>query len=295
LRATRGDEGDEGFLITRAGLQTGLGYRNRTIYLLRPYGVTAATTLPNICRSLHARTGAKIIIKKVGTGLSKTPKSRSDFKSDKSLDDRTLLEDDYHPELRINLDRLFPGPDTINPTAKNLNKKYRKFANSSSTSFTLDELHNNRIALEDVKLFLSKHQSKGRAYSLIAEAVCRADPQGCFISSVYRDLNTIRGVYIAERLNSSTAGLYCALTLNPSNGMTEWMDVSFFQKLKAKGITEILLGGCETDGVYNYCKKLLAGPPSYRTESLVFNPRLAKPMRQSARWSRAPSAMPAAL
>jgi hypothetical protein len=270
LRATRDDQGEKGFLINRDGFQVGLGYRNKTIYLVRPSGTTAVKNIREICRYLQERSESEIILKKVDEDLAQALECEDFFDSSKYIREQTLLEDEFRPELYVDLNELFPTIDTINPKARNLSRKVTRFLKASSICPEVHELHDDLMTVERIHRFLSKHQTKAKAYRLVVEAVCRANSRGPYISTVYQDSKSIEGVYVAERLSARTAGLYCAVTSKSAVGMTEWMDVSFFRKLHAMGITKLLLGGCETDGVRAYCNKLLAQSASYVTQTLVF-------------------------
>lgn len=267
LRATRSDYGLRGFTVCRDDFQAGLGFRHNVIYLIHPIGPAAAVRLNEICKFFTANIDAKIVIKKVNSDLATSLKSTNAFASACRQDSKINLEDEYHRELFIDLDVLFVSRGVLNPKAAKLRQKIRRFKANSCLDFFVDEL---RDATTLGRAFRFLDRPKSEAYTNIIDAVLSADLRPPYIASVYQNFNSVHGIYVAEQLSDDAVGLYCAVTSKSSPGMTEWMDVTFFQKLHELGIKKILLGGCENDGVMAYCKKLLVNFTSYSNEALIF-------------------------
>ena len=87
---------------------------------------------------------------------------------------------------------------------------------------------------------------------------------------VYYKEKEIHGIDIVEFLDSNTVGLYCAVTSKAFPGITEWIDYDFFTRVLDLGVKTVYLGGSETQGVYQYIKKLSPSAPPYKMYSLEY-------------------------
>lgn len=270
LRATRNDRGDEGYLISRDNFTAGLGYRNGTVFLVRPQGHDIAGNIRGICHYLQWHDYDQIVIKKIDKALGEALMELGEFDACSTLNKPALLEDEAFPEFAVDLTKLFPKIYDVSPRARNLRRKLKKFEAGSSRPFCIGNSGSEALGIAEVIRFLGQDQEKRKAYSLMVKAALLGKQREDYITRLFHDSHyNVEGVYIGERLNAFTAGLYCAVTSRSGDGITEWMDACFFRQLYSIGIKQVLLGGCETAGVVAYCKKLLVEETSYCMIPLV--------------------------
>jgi hypothetical protein len=273
LRATRDDFGQFGHVLARSSGYYGIGFRKNILYLLPPRSSAAVGGLVSdieyICSTVEQISGKSIILKQVDSSLALALLNSGHFKTAEDWTDRKLLEDEAYPEKLIDLDRLFAGSGDINSSAHNFRRKVIRFTRSCEglVDAPIDK------TISKIADWAGPIGDKLMSYRLMIQAVSRANPfsERTYFSRIYQNIRgPIDGIYIAQRLHGRTAGLYCAITSKSWNGLTEWMDASFFRDLWEVGIRKLLLGGSETEGVVRYIRKLPTERPSITSQPLVY-------------------------
>jgi hypothetical protein len=275
LRAARLEDGEIGYKLFVPGCLAGVGYRNRALYVVNPVGETSVEETIEFCRTAGASFSGPIIVKKANANLAAGLLDSRIFSVLNSRTHRLLAEDDVHQEMMVVMDRLFDEHGELRRTVSKLRQKYRQFARESG-AMTMTRLQD-RISDSAVNALwssVSPDKSKLDAYKLMVQEVARDTqrPSRYLSRAFWDDDGDLRGVYIAAMIGRKTAGLYCSVTSKDARGLTEWMDVSFFGHLCWEGVEQLLLGGSETEGVFDYIQKLQVVPTDYAPHTLLFEP-----------------------
>ncbi len=258
LRATRNDLGGLGYKFVSADTVMGIGYRNNTLYLVRPVGPGCFDTIVDLCYYLRQRVTCAIILKKIDRHLYERLAATGLCRGQSS--DEELYEEEAYPENVLPLERLYSsGVDT---RSLPLLKKVKRFAKGTVQLVAQKQA----VAIEHHPGFhylFDPSPQKYKSYLQIIREVdgCRSDR---YTVSLYLDeRGAMHGLYISELLGAESMGLYCAVSSKGGPGITEWMDYDFFQQLFHAGIRYLYLGGSETRGVDAYIQKLLPTAPPY--------------------------------
>jgi hypothetical protein len=274
LRATRDDFGNLGKLSKRGNTTFGLGYRNGAVYLVRPDGSDAVEQVRSLAFFIKRQLNIPVVLKKVGLPMADELKGVG-FRSQPSFSSSALLEDEMFPEQMIELDGLLLECGQINPQARNFRKKFRTFAKRRAPLLARSVVGLGQISelLAQIRKRLDHTGQKIYSYKAILEIALAANAprQRRYVATAFYDgANFLEGIYVAHLLDDKRAGIYCALSSRASEGITEWMDATFIRSLCHAGIKEILLGGSETVGVYDYVRKLRARPVDPPMEPLLY-------------------------
>jgi hypothetical protein len=273
LRVTRDDLGQFGYLLARGSGNYGIGFRKNVVYLLPPSNAVvsdlAVSDVEYICSTIGQINGKDIILKQVDSSLALALLNSGRFKTAEDWADRKLLEDEAYPEKLVDLDRLFVDSAGISPSARNFCRKVVRFTRSCEELVTapIDE------SIFKITDWAAPIADKLMNYCLMMQAVSMTESvvERAYFTRIYRNRRgLVEGIYIAQRLNKETAGLYCSITSKSSNGITEWMDASFFRYLWEAGVKKLLLGGSETVGVAQYIRKLPIDSPRITSQPLIY-------------------------
>lgn len=278
LRASRGYFGEIGLKCHRDNFLVSIGIRNGTLYLVRPMGKNKFLQLRKLCQELRNITKLPIIIRKIDKELLDLLCAKHPNEFSTKIDRRTFnLEDDSYEEQAVLSDSLFTKELEINPQAKLLFRKVKRFENSQIeiTKRCWDKSH---TQITPSRLELINNLSGGNAGKInsyrpmITEGLLKQGLKDNYISCIYYSNNDskIHGFYLGEGVSQRKFGLYCALSSTAHPGITEWMDVDFFRGIVDSGFNIITLGGAENHGVYNYIKKLLPVSAPQRMFSMIY-------------------------
>lgn len=271
LRSSRDKDGNFGFKYQDSDSLFSIGFRNDVLYIINPNGKGVANKILKLCNVF-----SKAEIHKIGIVIKKADEQVvKDLVDTKLFGIATdissgLLEDEIFPENIIDLEFTFPYGNEINPKAQNLRKAYRSFEKNDIKLNQNDSLINigTEALYEGLRSLSRTNHNKWLAYKSLIDEVCTN--QNFYNVSVFTHDNKIHGIYISEIFPDGNAGLYCAVTSRQHQGITEWMDVAFFQNLANAGVKRLYLGGSETEGVHVYVKKLLPKPVIYNMLPLVY-------------------------
>jgi hypothetical protein len=271
LRSSRDEQGNLGFKFQDYDSLFSLGFRNHVLYIINPSGNDVANKVLKICTTIGKIESdiAEIVVKKANERVTQDLLSTNLFTiANEHLSES--LEDELFPENVLGLDYIFPLGNEINSKAQNLRKKHRSFDKSGVQIYRHDNLQalGGNLLYKGLRSLSRTNHNKWLAYKSIVDEVC-TNP-GFYKASVFTHNENIHGIYISEIFQNGSAGLYCALTSRQFQGMTEWMDVVFFQSLLNSGVKNLYLGGSETEGVHLYIKKLLPQPVAYNMLPLVY-------------------------
>jgi len=271
LRSARDDQGNLGLKFQDANSLFSVGLRNHTLYIINPSGNGVTHKILKICDAVLETESqiTEIVIKKTSEQISKELLETTLFAL-ASKNQSALLEDELFPENVLDLELTFPSGSKINSKAENLRKKFRSFEKTGVKIYRHDNLQSlgNNTLYSGLRSLSRTNHNKWLAYKSIVDEVC-TNPS-FYKASIFTHNEKIHGIYISEIFQNDNAGLYCALTSREYQGMTEWMDVVFFQSLLNSGVKKLYLGGSETEGVHVYIKKLLPQPVTYNMFPLTY-------------------------
>jgi len=264
LRASHGEKGNLGYKYVDSDLTAVIGYRNNNIYITPISDHSGGIVLKKLCEEIFNKLHCQIYIKKfTQENFPRLKLLRKTFSSDKSL------EDDTYPESLLKLSNLFVTLEgDINPTARKFIKKVKRFEKLSIDFQIIDDLK--KIPENQIKNFFMKDYDKYINYLPIIKYLYSHRKDIRYKIMVFKNKNTIEGVYITEVFSLTNMGFYCGVTAKNRPGATEWMDWYFFQKVLMEGIRTIYLGGSETKGVMEYVEKLLPYRPDYYAQTVPF-------------------------
>lgn len=273
-RATRSDLGRPGYFLRSEDFSVGIGFRGGAFFLVRPQGVEAASCSHSICQQLSGRINAPIILKKIEGSIAAQLLASGSFALAKQYSETLPLEDEAFPEQALRLDRLFAADGSIQREAYSFSRRVRRFKQKYGPieSVAIGSFGDCRRIRRDIVGFLEKQDGKGGAYCAMALATLRSQNAKIISSLYYGPKIEVEGLYISEVFRDGVAGLYCALSSRSKSGITEWMDASFFGKLKHLGVRYLLLGGAETQGVCEYIAKLLPESIPHPMMQMIYKP-----------------------
>jgi hypothetical protein len=251
-----------------------MGYRNNVIYLL-PLGSNAVVSdlevsdIEYICSTIRKFSDKDIILKQVDNSLALALLKSGLFETADEWADKRLLEDEAYPETLVELDRLFVDSGNISLSAGSFRRKVIRFMRSGEEliAMPIDE------SISKDADWAGPIADKWMSYRLMIQAVSMTKPsvERTYFARIYRNKRgPVEGIYIAQRLNGETAGLYCSITSKSGGGITEWMDAAFFRFLWESGVKRLLLGGSETAGVVQYIRKLPIRAPKIISRPLAY-------------------------
>lgn len=262
LRATRNDLGGLGYKFVGKDTVMGIGYRNRTLYLIHPMGCGSFDTILDFCHQIRKRVVCSIILKKIDRDLYERLAATQLFQG--QISDLALCEEEAFPENVLLLEKLYsPGAD-MDVRSLPLLRKVKRFANGSMHLLT----QRDSASIEQHPGFhnlFGPSPEKYKSYlQIIREVDVRRSDDSRYNVCLYVDEHAaMHGLYISEWLGAECMGLYCAVSSKSSPGITEWMDYDFFLQLFRDGVRYLYLGGSETQGVDAYVQKLLPVAPPY--------------------------------
>lgn len=273
LRATRDDLGNPGYKFFGRGVLMGIGFRHDTIYFTRPIGKIRHDVIIDLCRELNY---PKIILRRLDPDLYQGLKASGYFAD---VMNRADLEDDAYPETIIEVEKLIASNGKL-VHADKLRKKARRFERDFNKLFVRTEMTE-----RDLKPLLSAllkmagniHDKYTSYAQMIKDVLIHRRTSRDFNLFVYYKEKEIHGIDIIEFLDLNTVGLYCAVTSKAFPGITEWIDYDFFSRVLDMDFKKVYLGGSETQGVYQYIKKLSPLAPPYKMYSLEY---IAKPEKR---------------
>lgn len=270
LRTTRDDDGEAGYKFVGRETVMGIGYRNHTIYIVHPLGPGRFMETQDLIEELQTCVQGSIILKKLDQELYDTLSSRNPFQPCAS--GSCLFEEEAFPEHILPLSRLYDAEDGLYQRPIPLIKKVKRFERSGLRLMAQTDISDIESRSGFRHLF-GPDPDKYRSYlPIIREVAARGADDGIYTACAYCDeVGTMHGLYIGERLEKQSMGLYCAVSSRTSPGITEWMDYDFFRQIFAAGIDRLYLGGSETAGVHAYVQKLLPIRPSYLQRPLLYN------------------------
>lgn len=270
LRTTRDDNGELGYKYWHQNSLIGIGVRNEIIYLMHPMGTWDSKKIIDLCRQISDNTDFPIILRRVGNNLNKSLINSERFTP---VDNRNDLEDDAFPETIIRPSTIYLPNLKLNPLASKLLKKAKRFEHTQimlSFDTSVKTFGENRLIEALLEMSNGIHDKFTSYTMMLKEVISITKNQTYYKSYIFYYESKIHGIYIVEFLNSQSVGLYCALTSKAFPGITEWIDMEFFRKMRELEIETVFLGGSETIGVYRYIDKLLPSFPNYQMHSLKF-------------------------
>jgi hypothetical protein len=263
IRASHADDGSMGYKFSDGHSLWCIAYRNKTIYITNPMGDGIIAPLKDLCSTLRKRTSSRIILRKLNSQVYTQLQSIPVFTHIE--DHSSILEDDAYPEQCINLTSIF-STDLEHSRLKNVRRKTHHFR-SLQVSFSPLFLDTNHA---DISLYSSVFCGDMNKQNTCAQLIRTAGNSNTdilkYISCIYcNEAQIIHGIYVSELLSEHDAGLYCSVTSQAYEGITEWMDYDFFDKLHNKKIDTLYLGGSETIGIHTYTQKFFPQPctPEY--------------------------------
>ena len=277
LRSARKDDGTLGYKFHKHGVLAGISYRNGCVYIVNPTGKKRFEVVLNLCDVLAQSVQTPVLVKKIDEALYEQFMQTSLFQSGHPLHEIGVFEDEAFPECVLHMHELFLPTHDLNSKAKKLKRKIRKFSDQSMRFITNWDIHCHGLekTLSDFFKLSQYSREKYWAYeSIITEVINISRERKRYkICSLYNE-SKMHGLYIGEMLSADCMGLYCALSSRAIEGITEWMDIYFFKKVMQDfHVKTILIGGSETEGVYNYVKKLLPQVPVTPKVPLVYTPK----------------------
>lgn len=257
LRSSRQADGSLGYVYSSNEFFATLGIRKTFATCVSPMGTERFTQTPKLCELIGRRTGLPVLLKKVDADLYSYLRQQRGFAT---ADNERFREDETYPEHYLNLTKLFDERLQLNRNAKQLRRRVRQFETQSIQLSAYGEgTSKSDHLVAALKQLVTEESPKHQAYYQLCRFVQESRFQeGQFFHRVFTNQHgQVHGLYIAERLSETTAGLYCAINSRAYSYATERMDVAFFQWLRESGIHRLLLGGSETAGVHHYVQKLL--------------------------------------
>ena len=267
LRATRDDRGNPGYKYFGRGVLIGIGLRNDTIYLTRPMGKKRHDVIVDLCRQLDHPT---IILKRLDSDLYYGLKDTGHFAD---VRNHNILEDDAYPETIVEVEKIITS-DEKSGHADKLRKKARGFEQHFNKLFVKTEVTEKDLnpLLSALLRMADNVPDKYTSYAhMMKDLLQNRKTSKEFNFFVYYMGKEIHGIDIVEFLDPDSVGLYCAVTSKAFPGITEWIDYDFFGRIFSMGVKRVYLGGSETQGVYQYIRKLSPSFPSYKMYSLKYS------------------------
>jgi hypothetical protein len=267
LRTSHVEHGLAGYKYISNDLVAFVGFRHNCLYVTAAYDLTHGVALHKLCRTLVKVTGARIILKKFSDELyNQCPYEE--------ISNSVLREDDTCPETKIELQKLFIGPDLhINPVTRKLARRARAFEQREMRLDIVTDIQ--QVPLAALELFLAQDINKYASYIQILRYLAeRPENIYQYRTMVFLSKGVVRGLYMAEVLSLTDLGLYGAITSKDIGGITEWMDIYFFRAMIEHGTQTIFLGGAENSGIAQYITKLIPYKPFYATRAVLFNSQL---------------------
>ena len=268
LRSTRDNQGGFGYKFVGRETLMGIGYRNNTLYIVRPTGSGRFKTVLDLCSEIYNTLQCRVVLKKIDQELYKQLSATGLFQE--YTGDPALFEEEAFPEHVLQLEKLFPKNGGIENQSLPLLKKVRRFEKSPIRLFSSSEPAIIASCSGFERLF-GPNPDKYKSYRQIIEEVgsLGAKDNKYKIRAYFDESQTLHGLYISELLGKESRGLYCAVSSKSFPGITEYMDYGFFRETFSEGTHFLYLGGSETQGVDAYIKKLLPIAPSYFMRPLV--------------------------
>ncbi|MEM7341868.1 MAG: hypothetical protein AAF467_24705 [Actinomycetota bacterium] len=193
------------------------------------------------------------------------------LESRESLD----LEDESTPDLFIDLSAEHLS--TLTSQSRSLRRNIRHVENSGF-EFNVERDLERACGLTRRQLYqlCQNSQEKWTAYSIMCAAISVAVETRQIRSWVFSSAGRVVGLYLAELINDSTCGLYCAITGTRARGWTEFMDLMVLGELRTAyegaSVRRVLIGGCESPGVAEYVDKLRPGTAEVLTTAIGTGP-----------------------
>lgn len=279
LRSARNQDGSLGYHCHGEGFFATFGLRDSFATCVSPMGQDRFAQTLQLCRLIGAKAKLPVVIKKVDAELQRCLLQQEGFSI--CSDDR-LMEDEAFPEHYLDLMSLFDEKCQLSRKAKQLQRRVRQFDLQNVKLFATDEFDSKPDGIvAALERLASRKSSKHQAYFHLCRFVQAQEiSRDGFFCKVYVDHNHhVHGLYIAQRLEDETAGLYCAITSRAYSYATERMDVAFFQWLRQMGIRKLMLGGSETAGVHHYVQKLLPIQMESSSRPLIYHVPAAEVQR----------------
>ena len=126
LRSTRDDQGRLGYKFVGNETLIGIGYRNGTVYLVRPIGKGRFDDTLDLCKKICSSMNCPVVLKKVDRELHKYLMSTGLFHT--SVDELTVFEEEAFPEHVLQLEELYDPDFITDRRSLPLMRKVKRFA-----------------------------------------------------------------------------------------------------------------------------------------------------------------------
>lgn len=184
-----------------------IGHRKGFIYVTPVLDTTRGIRLRRLCDALVKVTGRQVILKKLLPAIL-----ASEIPAAPSPTQTVPLEDDAVAETIIKLEKLFVDDSgTINPMAASLARKVRAFGAHGATLTIIRDLR--QVPLPLIEQFLAQWPPKHGSYMpMVRYLYAQRQPLQNYRCRIFMENETMRGLYLVEKMSLNEAGLYCGVT-----------------------------------------------------------------------------------
>ena len=226
LRSTRNDLGGLGYKFVGSETLVSIGYHNNTIFLVHPIGTGRFQTIIDLCSKIYNSLKCPIILKKIDQELYEQLQSTTLFQE--YAGDLTLLEEEAFPEHVLELEKLYsPSVGLYNQSIPFI-RKVKRFEKNPIELVAEAEISDIEGNLGFHNL-LGYNPDKYQSYLQIISEVRSQRPSNSRykVCTYYDEQKIIHGLYIAELLEKSSMGLYCAVSSRSFPGITSGWITTF--------------------------------------------------------------------
>jgi L-amino acid N-acyltransferase YncA len=265
LRTAHVGHGEMGYKYVTNDLVAVIGFRHNHLYVTPVYDTTSGIALQHFCERLSDTLPHTILVKK----FSDERFGALDYKE---TPEYVPQEDDSYRETTVHLQKLFNQESgRINPIAHKLHRRSEAFKRHGLAFDVVTDIA--EVPLLKLEQFLAKDDEKFANYIQILRYLYLAPHDTYrYRTMVFLHDGDVRGLYMCEVLSLSDLGLYGGVTSKDVGGITEWMDIYFFNEMLDVGVQTVHLGGAENGGIAEYVTKLSPYKPAYSTRTVQFDP-----------------------
>lgn len=252
-----------------------LGYHDPHFVIIHPLGEFPPSFF-QLAEQLCNLSGKPVFVKKISFGkqsklrkLARNTKIEVTTTRDYPWTANEPSDDDTFPEIIIDVPQFLELVDPAISSAKT-GKQIRNIRNRSKhfqkNELKIDFVSSSCCVTSEIIRMLNVHFNKDErqvaSYLNMIEILTRNPETPEYIHFVAKYENQPIGFFVAEKLTPTSAGLYASISLREFagqklTGLSEYLHLKLFQKLREQGIRHLNLGGAVQEDLYKYKRKFI--------------------------------------